>query len=206
MIMQKKRSAICFSLNSSEFGTKKPRNCCAPWVPPEPSKQRINDAQKMGASRRRLPSAGCFFSLWASLLDDSRGKKERREVWEEAEAILIVKTTPLKYHGKGSKTAVSSVLCGSALSFLVRHYCSNNILVFGALFTYSCCSILYSFLLPLQWLITLVINASDWGEKEIRVCSILRKCKFMFIFTLVSYILNTYGDWMILVFICMDYG
>lgn len=67
------------------------------------------------------PLLVAFFTLSISLtplLDDSRGKKERREVWEEAKAILIVKTTPSKYHGKCSKTAVSSVLCGSALSFL----------------------------------------------------------------------------------------
>lgn len=31
------------------------------------------------------------------------------------------------------------------ISVCARHYYSNNILVFGALFTYSCCSILYSF-------------------------------------------------------------
>lgn len=103
------------------------------------------------------------FPLWAFLWHLFRTTaEERRVVWEEAKAILV-KTTPWKY---GWKTAVISVLCRSALSFLALHYWSNNILVFGALFTSSCCSILYSFLLPLQWLITLVINASDWGKKK----------------------------------------
>lgn len=35
-------------------------------------------------------------------------------------------------------------------------------------------------------------------KKKKRVCQSLRKCKFMFLFTLVSYILNTYGGWMII--------
>lgn len=168
MIMQRKVSNIAFHSISANLGQKKQtnpkllRSVSSSWT-----FQTVN--QRWERHGVDCPLLVAFFSLWAfpwHLLDDSRGKKGRREVWEEAEAILIVKTTPLKYHGKGSKTAVSSVLCGSALSFPVRHYWSNNILVFGALFTYSCCSILYSFLLPLQWLITLVINASDWGKKN----------------------------------------
>lgn len=168
MIMQRKVSNIAFHSISANLGQKKTnpkllRSMSSSWT-----FQTVNQRwERLGLDCPLL--VAFFFTLSISLtplLDDSRGKKEGREVWEEAEAILIVKTTPLKYHGKGSKTAVSSVLCGSALSFPVRHYWSNNILVFGALFTYSCCSILYSFLLPLQWLITLVINASDWGKKK----------------------------------------
>lgn len=45
-----------------------------------------------------------------------------------------------------------------------QHY-SNNILVFGALFIYSCCSILY-FLLPLQWLTTLVKIENEKKKKR----------------------------------------
>lgn len=57
----KERSAILlFTQFKRIWDKKKQRNCCAPWVPPEPSERWINDAQKMGASRRRLPSAGCF--------------------------------------------------------------------------------------------------------------------------------------------------
>lgn len=150
----------------------------------------------------------CKYGWWAKHLDLGglflfwmrQGAKERREAWEEAKAILIGKTKVLE---KVSKAAVTSVLRGSALLVFAWHHWSNNILVFGALFTYSYCSILYSFCY-------LYSDYVLWSKMQVvekkKVCKILRKCKFMLIFTLVSYIVSTYGDWMILVFICMNYG
>lgn len=78
IIMQRKVSNIAFTQFQRIWDKKNKRSCYAPWVPPEPSKRWINDAQKMGASRRRLPSAGCIFHF-EHFLDTSSGWQQRQE-------------------------------------------------------------------------------------------------------------------------------
>lgn len=61
------------------------------------------------------------------------------------------------------------------------------------------------FLLPLHWWTTLVMTEYEMFCFFKECCTIFRKCMFMLILiTVMSYILNPYWVWMILVFICMN--
>lgn len=66
------------------------------------------------------------------------------------------------------------------ISVCARHYYSNDILVFGALFTYSCCSILYSFATfyseePL-WSSLKMIEKNNFEEMQARAHLDLYSC------------------------------
>lgn len=129
--------------------------------------------------------------------------KERREVWEEAKAILVVKTTPWICPAEGFKGCryFSVTWVGFTFIFCLASLIKQHFGIWNSVYL-QLLQYFILLLLPLQWLCTLVANASDWGKKKY----VQFWGKFMLIFTLVSYIVSTYGGWMTLVFICMNYG